>query len=692
MSTSRKNPVSPYVCRSKEQSIKQYEEIIVQSVKNNPVTIIEGATACGKSSMIPTFIAKAGYRVIVTEQKRLNCISLATRVANIFEKQPVGSLVGYHTASKSNLSDSCKIIFVTEAAEFLRLIHGIENTENTVFVIDEVHENTLYADLLISILKKTIDDGCNIKVILMSATMNSKELSDFFNNAPIISIASKSYTIHNFDIQSQEIPEVVSLLAVRQQGVLVFLPGKQEILSLNKDVQKCIVERKKSHNIFNKIFLLHSEMDYDEQKQIFDTSLESKVILSTNIAQTSLNIKDLAAVIDSGLERRLEYIDNVPTLCLHNISKASCTQRMGRVGRFSPGSYYLCSNMPYESREDYITPEIYYADLTDTLLMLMSANIDINSLPLLHKPIKRQVKVARKNLMMLGAVNSENGTITEIGRSMSKIPLDARSARMLVEGKKYGVEFDILICSLLMSIGSICKDINDIPDSLKNKDSDLFTEMNVFKALYYTSKTSAKQLRSLLGKYHISLSTYNKILESLNIVVSRFKIDTSRHPINEVALKKCLLVNRDYVFVRNNNIYKNNTYTHDRFTYKYSIVGTSSMFLLGVPRDFSNIPDSLAEVRHRLVLPTKFTLEELLEYVPELFTRDNYFLNGGKIYTNLYCCELRVSVYEVGALYDLMEKEPENFREEQEDYSPFDVPTVSLYYRNCKISTTTKTE
>lgn len=691
MSTSCKSPVNSNACRNKEQTIKQYEELIVQSVNENPVTIIEGATACGKSSMIPTFIAKAGYRVIVTEQKRLNCISLATRVADIFEKQPVGSLVGYYTASKSNFSDSCKIIFVTEAAEYLRLIHGIENTENTVFIIDEVHEFTLYAGLLISFFKKAIDNGSNIKVILMSATMNSKELSDFFNNAHIISIASKSYTIHNFNMRSQDIPEIVSSLAIRQQGVLVFLPGKQEIISLNKEVKKHIVEKRKSHNIFNKLLMLYSDMDYDEQKQIFGTFLESKVILSTNIAQTSLNIRDLSAVVDSGLERRLEYHNNVPTLCLHNISKASCTQRMGRIGRFSPGNYYLCSNMPYENREDYITPEIYYADLTDIFLILKSANIDINSLPFLHRPKKNQINFARKNLKMLGAID-ENDKITETGLLMSRIPLDARSARMLIEAKKYNVEFDILICSLLMSIGSICKDINDIPNSLKNMNSDLFTEMNVFKSLYYASKTSARQLQSLFGKYHIRLSTYNKILESLNIVVNRFKIDTSKHSVDETALKKCLIVNRDYVFVRNNNIYMNSTFTSDRFTYKYSLVGTSAMFAWGAPRDFSNIPDSLSEVRNRLDLPTKFTLDELLEYIPELFSKSNYFLSDGIIYANLYYSGLRVGICEIGTLYDLMEEEPENFREEQEDFSLLDAPSVSLYYQDCKISTTVKTK
>lgn len=689
MTTSCEKPIRPNVYRGKEQSIKMYEETIVQSVNKNPVTIIEGATACGKSSMIPAFIARAGYRVIVTEQKRLNCISLATIVANIFEKQPVGSLVGYHTATNSNFSDSCKITFVTEVAEFLRLIHGIEKTENNVFIVDEVHESTLYVDLLIAFFKKAIDSGYNIKIILMSATMNSKELSDFFNHAPIIRIASKSYTIHNFKMKSQEMPEIVSLLAVRQQGVLAFLPGKQEIISLYKEVQERIIEKQKSHNIFHKLLMLYSDMDYEEQKQIFKTYPGSKVILSTNIAQTSLNIRALDAVVDSGLERRLEYHDNVPTLCLCNISKSSCTQRMGRVGRFSPGSYYLCSNMPYENREDYITPEIYYADLTDVFLILKSANIDINSLPFLHKPIKKKIKWARKNLKMLGAIN-ENDEITETGISMARIPLDARSARMLVEAKKYNGEFDILICSLLMSIGSICNEINEIPNSLKNMDSDLFTEMNVFKSLYYASKTSAKQLRSLLGKYHIGLSTYNKILESLNIVVNRFKIDTGKRAIDEKALKKCLLVNRDFLFIRDGDAYKNSTFLSKRFTYKYSLVGTSSKFVWGAPRDFSNIPDSLSEVHNRLVLPTKFTLDELLEYAPELFTRNNYFLTNGIIYANLYYCELRVDVSEVGALYDLMEKEPENFREEQENYSPLDSPSVSLYYKNCKIYTTVK--
>lgn len=684
MITANKISGSSPISQKKVQSIEEYEEIIVRSVNKNNVTIIEGATACGKSSKIPTFLAKAGYRVIITEQTRLNCISLAKRVANTFGKQPVGQIVGYNTSFSKNFSDDSKIIFSTEATELLRLLHNVEKLENTVLIIDEVHESTLYSDLLIAVSKKLLDSGSGIKVILMSATLNSKELSSYYNKAPVIKIASKSYNISTLNLQSKELTTRVSFLAQKRQNILVFLPGKQEICALEKSISKNVDTTK------CELLRLHSEMDYEEQQKIFKFYPHPKVILSTNISQTSLNINELDYVADTGLERRLEYHNNIPTLCLHNISKASCRQRMGRIGRFGPGFYCLCSDFPYKDREEYITPEIYYTDLTDTLLMLKSSNIDINSLTFLHCPKSQQIAYAERNLRMLGAIG-ENGEITEVGLSMAKIPLDACSARMLLEAKKYDVEFDILICSLLLHIGSICNNISAIPNSLQNKGSDLFTELNVFKCLYYTSKHSPTYFKSLLGKYYIRYSTYNKILESLSIIVKRFHINTQNKPIDEKSIKKCLLVNTNYLFINVGRGYRNSTISSRYLINNYSLIDKSSTCVFGYPYGFSEIPDSLSEVRYRINLPTVFTVDELSEFVPELFTR-NYFLTDGIIYASLFYNDLKAGFTEVGKLYDLLEEEPENFREETEPYSLFDSHSVSLYYCNCKISTTIKTE
>lgn len=672
------------ISQKKVQSIEEYEEIIVRSVHENSVTIIEGATACGKSSKIPIFLAKAGYRVIITEQKRLNCVFLAKRVANTFGKQPVGQIVGCNTFFSKSFSDDSKIIFSTEATELLRLLNNVENLENTVLIIDEVHESTLYSDLLIAISKKLLDSGSSIKVILMSATLNRKELSNYYNNAHIIKVASKSYYISTWNFPSKELTERVSFTAQKHQNILVFLSGKQEICALEKSISKNVDTTK------CELLRLHSEMDYEEQQKIFKFYPHPKVILSTNISQTSLNIYDLDYVIDTGLEKRLEYHNNIPILCLHNISKASCKQRKGRIGRFGPGNYCLCSDFPYEDREEFITPEIYYTDLTDALLMLKSANIDITSLTFLHRPKSQQIAYAERNLRMLGAID-ENGEITEVGLSMAKIPLDARSARMLVEAQKYNVEFDVLICSLLLHIGSICNDMSAIPNNLQNKGSDLFTELNVFKCLYYTSKNSHNKFKSLLGKYYIRYSTYNNILETLSVLVKRFHINTDKKPIDEKSIKRCLLVNTDYLFINVGRGYRNSTISSRYFANSYSLIDKSSTCIFGYPYGFSEIPDSLSEVRHRINLPTIFTADELFEFVPELFTK-NYFLTDGILYANLFYNDLKAGFAEIGKLYDLLEEEPENFREETEHYSLFDSPSVSLYYCNCKISTTIKTE
>ncbi len=655
--------------------IELLKEEIVRTIKENQITIIEGATGCGKTTKVPIYLAEAGYNVIVTQPRRLAAMMPAKYVAEQFGNKPVGDLVGFYTGIECNYSNNSQIIYSTEGSELLfQLSPKIMSTNNNVLIIDEIHEWSIEADVLLAYVKKLISDGTNLKLVVMSATLESNLLACYLNNAPVIKIRSNAYNVGYCQKPAVELENVILSLARCKNNILVFLPGKNEIANLKKSLTKLF----KSYNVKCALLELHSDISSEEQQRTFYNYPNGKVILSTNIAQTSVTIPDIDMIVDSGLEKRLDIIDDIPSLCLKTISQSDSIQRKGRAGRCTPGFYYLCCDTKFENMHPSPIPDIYCLRMDTLLLSLVRYNVDICSLDFFHKPNEDNLQASWQLLHNLGAID-EQKNITELGIEMNKIPLNVRYSRILVEAKKYGVEYDALICCLLLEYGSIC--YNRPMHALAFYKSDLFYEVELFKQAIGPNPILLEDQN--INKVNFSkISMYfNKLLERLHITKSNIDIDT-------ISLKKCLLTGlADWIFVYENGVgYKNSLFATPRLLPKNSCLFKKyKKILVGMPMNFSNYPDDTDFTLTRLIFPTEYSLDELLEFMPELFTT-KHTISNGIISSHILYNDIEIDSFELGTVEELHKTRPEGFHEEIEYLNKFKQNFKCFYFYDLKLS------
>lgn len=661
--------------------IDYFKDNIVRTVLDNTVTIIQGGTGIGKSTRIPQYLAEHGYRVLITQPRRLAAISLTNRVASEMNCE-VGTIVGYHTGiEKCYSSKDSQIIFLTDGLELLSQLFGKETLDNTVLIIDEIHEWSLNIETLIAWSKKQLEEGLNFKLVLMSATLDCKQLSNFFNQSCTIKIPPFSYPVSFEHKKANDIEDCIKDLVKERRNVLVFLPGKPEIRSLNIKLQALF----RSYRLKAEILELHGDLDYSEQQKVFHRYLIPKVILSTNIAQTSITIPDIDAVVDTGYEKQQEVHESISSLCLRNISKADCEQRKGRAGRCKKGKYILCSDYSYDNRTEYKTPEIYLDCLDELILRLASINLEITDLDFFHKPDLHHIKESKNTLRLLGALD-ENNNITPLGFEMSRIPLSARYSRMLVESKKYDVQSDMLIITLLFEIGSIInKQFCTYPVSSFASHSDLFYELELFRSIY----TNNFDVSTLDSMKHINSSNFRSILEQLGKICTNMNIDITKSSKNIEALKRCILCGlRDNLFIRPvTHYYYSDPLKPSRIISKNSILyKIAPSYVIGIPLNFSYFNSANKKVNLTLLSQcTAFTLDELLSYCPELFDVE-FSMNNNIIYRDLYYSNMKIDSSELGSVDDLKQSDPEHFRNEIKEVPKFKQSYCYTYYYNLLVS------
>lgn len=318
-----------------------------------------------------------------------------------------------------------------------------------MLVLDEVHEWNENMEVLTAWSKKRAQEDPSFKVVFMSATMEADTLAAFHQadtdmQVPIIEVPGRT-----FDVDKKEGGDVVHeavRLAKEGKNTLVFVPGKEEINRVIEEIQLS--------NIPNVTILpLHGQLDSEEQRKAFKRYQGAKVIVATNVAQTSITINDIDAVVDSGLERRNEVKNGVEGLYLRPISRADCLQRAGRAGRTKEGEYVLArlDNNPFstlEEREAYATPEILRTRLDGMVLRLARSGFDATELEFYHQPDSSEIAAAKDRLKKLGALD-EDGEITAIGKDMARMPVESHYARMMIEARKYSKEVRLQLAATL---------------------------------------------------------------------------------------------------------------------------------------------------------------------------------------------------------------------------------------------------
>lgn len=621
--------------KKKGLPIDGFRRKIVQTVVQNQVTIVNADTGGGKTTQVPQFLLEdTDYHLVVTQPRRLATKTVAARVAHETGTE-LGELIGFRTAlERSRITETTRCLFATDGLQLVRELTASKKTlsKGIVLIIDEIHEWNINIETLIAWVRTHILEGSSVKVVLMSATAEMQKLSEFFDDAPIINVPGRCYPVAGspstgiYQLGSGEIVNQIKGFVASGINTLVFLPGKGEIADIQSELEKLKLEAV--------VLPLHAELETDEQDRVFKEYSLPKVILSTNIAQTSITIPDIEAVVDSGLEKRKKLVNNVETIVLTNISQADCKQRAGRAGRVQPGEYVLCNDTPYADLEQYSTPEIMNSLLDQVVLRLAGANLDAVDLPFFHQPSKSVLIEAKKTLVTIKALD-KNGKITKLGREINQLPVNVKVARMIIESLRRKCLGPVIrIAAILSSSGGSLKrrPKRDDPahyDSWKslvnpNKEykSDLLLELD----LYFKAKGINPKLLKEKGISPKSYFQTKQTIEQLFGVIKSMGYDVdecNENSKNETEVLKSIIsgmigdvyVSRGWKYSKDN--------VNQRSLSRDSVFSAqpSPDVIVGEPFNISFKNKSETQVTLELLKNnTKVEIDWIQELAPELFS------------------------------------------------------------------------
>lgn len=420
--------------------ISAYRAEIEAGVDGDSVVVVTAETGTGKSTQVPQYMLEAGYDLVITQPRRLAARTVAQRVAEEIG-QELGGIVGYRTAEDRRDSSDTRCLFVTDGLQLVRELMG--HGKRQVLILDEVHEWNENLEVLVAWAKLQIETGADFKLVLMSATLEADKLAAYFGGAPVISVPGRLFPVTEQKPGGSVEADVAELVRQRR-NTLVFQPGKAEIEAT------CAALRQMQ--VWAEILPLHGQLTAEEQARCFRHYGKPKVVVASNVAQTSVTIDDIDAVVDSGMERRIELVDGVEGLYLKPISLADSAQRRGRAGRTKAGIYI--DRCPSVDRPEFPVAEILRKRLDQTVLRLASAGFDMEELEFFHQPDKADIHEARQSLVALGCMTAA-GEVTSMGRRVNKLPVSVQYARMLVEAERLGVVDDLLTVAAILEQGGI---------------------------------------------------------------------------------------------------------------------------------------------------------------------------------------------------------------------------------------------
>jgi ATP-dependent helicase HrpB len=432
--------------RMKTLPIDSYLGAICDAVSQSPITIIEAPPGTGKTTRVAPALMRLTWmqssRLYLLQPRRIAAKSVADRMS---AEQPADRRheIGYQVRMDSTVSAKTRLIVATEGILVRRLQRDPMIEDTKIVLLDEFHERSLDADLLLGMLRRvqaTVRD--DLRLVIMSATLDSRWLQTQLQNAPIISVASPSFPVavryRPMRPESRLVDHMVQTLedvVPQHEGdVLAFLPGAGEI-----DRCKDALMRSGIRKLCD-VVTLYGAMSLDDQSRAIEPGTQRRIVLATNIAETSITIEGVRVVVDSGVARVMRFAPDVglDRLSLESICQASAVQRAGRAGRVAPGvCYRLWSEASDRSRAAFLDPEIRRVDIVSAVLQLFAwGEGDSQDFPWLEAPRPETLANAKQLLSMLGAI--EHGRITDVGNAMASMPTHPRLARMLIAATRSG--------------------------------------------------------------------------------------------------------------------------------------------------------------------------------------------------------------------------------------------------------------
>ncbi|CAG5096806.1 Oidioi.mRNA.OKI2018_I69.XSR.g14789.t1.cds [Oikopleura dioica] len=459
----------------KKQSIKEcreslpifyYRDDLIQAIKDHQ----DRETGSGKTTQIPQYLYESGFcedgmRVGCTQPRRVAAMSVAARVAEEIGVK-LGQEVGYSIRFEDCTSDRTVLKYMTDGMLLREFLNEPDLASYSVIIVDEAHERTLHTDILFGLVKDIARFRPDLKVLIASATLDAEKFSTFFDDAPIFRIPGRRYPVTTYYTKAPEADyieaTVVSVMQIHVTqplgDILVFLTGQEEIEKVCEELSERV--RKLGTKIKELIVLpIYANLPSDQQARIFEPTPPKarKVVVATNIAETSLTIDGITYVIDPGFSKQKTFNarTGMESLVVQPASQASANQRAGRAGRVAPGKcfrLYTAYAYKHELEENTI-PEIQRTNLSNVVLMLKSLGInDLINFDFMDPPPHECLALALEQLYALGALN-HMGELTKLGRRMAEFPADPMLSKSLIASEKYKCSEDVLTIISMLSAG-----------------------------------------------------------------------------------------------------------------------------------------------------------------------------------------------------------------------------------------------
>ncbi|WP_203141104.1 ATP-dependent RNA helicase HrpA [Marinobacter mangrovi] len=543
---------------------------IREALDHHQVVIVAGETGSGKTTQIPKICLEAGRgtRGLIghTQPRRLAARSVSSRIAEEIGEQ-VGQRVGYQVRFTDNTSADSLIKVMTDGILLSEIQHDRFLDRYDTLIIDEAHERSLNIDFLLGYLRNLLSKRPDLKIIITSATIEVDRFSAFFSDAPVIEVSGRTYPVEvryrplvgEDDDKDQgwsdgvvealeEIEAHERSSGQRPGDVLVFLPGEREIREMSKALRHADLRH-------TEVLPLYSRLSAREQNRIFQGHAGRRIVLSTNVAETSLTVPGIRYVIDTGVARISRYSvrSKIQRLPVEPISQASANQRKGRCGRVAPGiCFRLYDEADFLSRPEYTDPEILRTNLASVILQMAVSGLgDIRNFPFLEAPDNRLVNDGYKLLEELGAVNPKR-QLTKLGRTMARLPVDPRLARMLVAGAEQGSLAEVLVVIAGLSVQDPRERPQDKQQAadqahapFNDKESDFVTLLNIWNVYEEQRQDlSQNQLRRLCQKSFLSymrMREWRDVHRQLTLLCRDQKLPVNTRTASYEAMHKAIL-------------------------------------------------------------------------------------------------------------------------------------------------------
>ncbi len=462
----RRRAQAPTPTFDEELPVSREGERIVELIRRHQVVVIAGETGSGKTTQLPKLCLAAGRGLAgmigCTQPRRIAARAVARRVAEEL-KSPMGGAVGYQVRFTENVGDDTYIKFMTDGILLAEIQSDPWLSRYDTLIIDEAHERSLNIDFLLGYLKRLVVKRPDLKLVITSATIDTTRFARHFGDAPVLSVEGRSYPVEvryrapegegeeagDRTMNDAIVAAVDEITREDPRGdVLIFLPGEREI----RDAHLALGDRKYRAT---EVLALYARLSAKDQDRVFQPGPQRRIVLATNVAETSLTVPRIRYVVDPGAARVKRYSPRLKLDRLHiePISQASADQRKGRCGRVAAGvCYRLYSESDYLSRPRYTDPEILRASLGGVILRMLVLGLGkVEDFPFIDAPDPRAIADGWQQLQELGAVDKDR-KLTPVGKQMARLPVDVKLARMLVAAHVLGCLREVLVIAAFLGI------------------------------------------------------------------------------------------------------------------------------------------------------------------------------------------------------------------------------------------------